>query len=196
MKRLYALLVLLSLSPGAARADVPAEEATQNASAVPYLLPNAPTFDLTPAQFRARYNQENVSLPIAEYRALAANDAETAITRAASKINDTLYSSAALEKGTGKIKSLQITYLPPAGDDHETRTQAINYMAAVMRSFATTMTAEQSTARVTALLDEGKGRHYFFRKDGALRYVVSDNGEKGITFAVEPIKLSLSEKTN
>ncbi|HGU3800439.1 DUF1454 family protein, partial [Acinetobacter baumannii] len=29
--------------------------------------------------------------------------------------------------------------------------------------------------------------------EGALRYVVADNGEKGLTFAVEPIKLALSE---
>ncbi|MDI5817478.1 YiiQ family protein, partial [Salmonella enterica subsp. enterica serovar Cerro] len=29
--------------------------------------------------------------------------------------------------------------------------------------------------------------------EGAVRYVVADNGEKGLTFAVEPIKLTLSE---
>ncbi len=39
----------------------------------------------------------------------------------------------------------------------------------------------------------GKGKHYYAETEGAVRYVVADNGEKGLTFAVEPIKLALSE---
>jgi hypothetical protein len=181
--------------------------------AAPYLLPNAPTFDLTLVQFRAKYNIENPTLIINEYRAISVKNEETAITRAASKINDYLYSSVVLEKGTGKIKSLQITYIPPVSikndkengkdgkkldksDDkvsRESRELAINYMAAIMRHFSPTLTFDQCTAKVSSLLNKGKGQLYFAQNDGAMRYVVSDSAEKGITFAVEPIKLSLSD---
>ena len=43
------------------------------------------------------------------------------------------------------------------------------------------------------MLAAGKGKRYFAETEGAIRYVVADNGEKGLTFAVEPIKLALSE---
>ncbi|WP_252830491.1 DUF1454 family protein, partial [Shigella sonnei] len=36
-------------------------------------------------------------------------------------------------------------------------------------------------------------KRYYTETEGALRYVVADNSEKGLTFAVEPIKLALSE---
>ncbi|EFK91400.1 hypothetical protein HMPREF9543_01733 [Escherichia coli MS 146-1] len=39
----------------------------------------------------------------------------------------------------------------------------------------------------------GEKQSYYTETEGALRYVVADNGEKGLTFAVEPIKLALSE---
>nr|WP_254663922.1 DUF1454 family protein [Hafnia alvei] len=181
--------------------------------AAPYLLPNAPTFDLTLVEFRSKYNVENPTLIINEYRAISVKNEEIAITRAASKINDELYSSVVLEKGTGKIKSLQITYVPPApvknekesgkaedkkavkpdDKDKASRALAVNYMAAIMRHFSPTLSFDQCTAKVSSLLNKGKGQLYFAQNDGALRYVVSDSAEKGITFAVEPIKLSLSD---
>lgn len=181
--------------------------------AAPYLLPNAPTFDLTLVEFRSKYNIENPTLIINEYRAISVKNEETAITRAASKINDDLYSSVVLEKGTGKIKSLQMTYIPPVpvkdekesgkaedkkaakqdDKDKASRALAVNYMAAIMRHFSPTLSFDQCTAKVSSLLNKGKGQLYFAQNDGALRYVVSDSAEKGITFAVEPIKLSLSD---
>lgn len=169
--------------------------------AAPYLLPNAPTFDLTLVEFRSKYNIENPTLIINEYRAISVKNEETAITRAASKINDDLYSSVVLEKGTGKIKSLQITYIPPVpvkdekesgkaedkktvkpdDKDKASRALAVNYMAAIMRHFSPTLSFDQCTAKVSSLLNKGKGQLYFAQNDGALRYVVSDSAEKGIT---------------
>jgi hypothetical protein len=46
---------------------------------------------------------------------------------------------------------------------------------------------------VNNLLEKGKGSYFYQQQVGAIRYVVADNGDKGITFAVEPIKLTLSE---
>lgn len=66
-------------------------------------------------------------------------------------------------------------------------------MAALMRQFEPTLSVVQSLANVQKLLTEGKGSPFYAHTIGAIRYVVADNGEKGLTFAVEPIKLSLSE---
>ncbi|WP_268595712.1 DUF1454 family protein, partial [Escherichia coli] len=70
---------------------------------------------------------------------------------------------------------------------------AINYMAALMRQFEPALTVEQSQNKVNSLLEKGKGSRFYQQQVGAIRYVVSDNGDKGVTFAVEPIKLALSE---
>ena len=91
-------------------ADPPPADATP---AAPYLLAGAPTFDLTVVKFREKYNRDNPKLPIGEFRAIpATEDDSPLLTRAASKLNENLYASTALEKGTGKIKTLQITHLP------------------------------------------------------------------------------------
>ncbi|WP_416352660.1 DUF1454 family protein [Edwardsiella ictaluri] len=62
-----------------------------------------------------------------------------------------------------------------------------------MQSFSPTISPQQSLEKVAELLSRGRSQPYYSQQDGSLRYVVSDSGEKGITFAVEPIKLSLSE---
>ncbi|CNF53571.1 Protein of uncharacterised function (DUF1454) [Yersinia similis] len=160
----------------------------------PYLLFNAPTFDLTLVKFRESYNRANPTLPINEFHAITVKEDSPPLTRAASKINENLYASTALEKGTGKIKTLQITYLPIKGNEEKTaKLLAVNYMAALMRQFEPTLSVEQSLTNVQKLLAAGKGSPFYAHPIGAIRYVVADNGEKGLTFAVEPIKLSLSE---
>lgn len=189
---LFALPALMLYLPGAWSDPVFPPKASP---AAPYLMAGAPTFDQTIVQFRTRYNLSNPTLPIGEFRVVDAGHNSNLLTRAASRINDRLYASTALEKGTGKIKTLQITWLPQP-EDTETegrRTQAISYMAALSRVFAPSLTEEQSIHKVTELLAKGKGQHFYQQNEGALRYVVADNGEKGLTFAVEPIKLALSE---
>lgn len=66
-------------------------------------------------------------------------------------------------------------------------------MAAVIRTVAPLLTKEQSQKKLQKLLTSGKNKRYYAETEGAIRYVVADNGEKGLTFAVEPIKLALSE---
>ena len=46
---------------------------------------------------------------------------------------------------------------------------------------------------LATMVAAGKGKRYFADTEGAVRYVVADHGEKGLTFAIEPIKLALSE---
>ncbi|NDL64858.1 DUF1454 family protein [Acerihabitans arboris] len=171
-----------------------AEAAADTSSPAPYLLAGAPTFDLTVVKFREQYNARNPALTIGEFRAIDSRNDGINLTRAASKINETLYASTALEKGSGKIKTLQLTYLAvEGGSEKAARAVAVSYMAALLREFEPGLTVAQSNARVADLLAKGKGSRFFQQSWGALRYVVVDNGDKGLTFAIEPIKLALSE---
>ncbi|OON38470.1 hypothetical protein BTJ39_18645 [Izhakiella australiensis] len=185
---LIAASILLS---GLCHADP--QERSEHMPTAAYLLSGAPTFDMTIGQFREKYNASNPALPLSEYRAIDNRDDKSNLTRAASKINENLYSSTALERGTGKIKTLQITWLPVQGPEQKAAyDKALAYMAAFVRYFEPMLNEEQSLKRVTTLLAKGKGQRYFAKNEGALRYIVADNGEKGLTFAVEPLKLALA----
>ncbi|HDS9360842.1 TPA: DUF1454 family protein [Enterobacter chengduensis] len=185
---LFLCLAMLSAS-----VSLQAAETTAPATA-PYLLAGAPSFDQSISTFREAFNAANPALPLGEFRAIdTARDTPT-LTRAASKINENLYASTALERGTLKIKSMQITWLPIQGPEQKAaKAKALEYMSAMLRAFTPTLTKAQSQKKLQKLLAAGKGKRYYAETEGAIRYVVADNGEKGLTFAVEPIKLALSE---
>lgn len=170
------------------------EESESTTAAAPYLLAGAPSFDQSISQFREKFNADNPKLPLNEFRSIATSRDRANLTRAASKINENLYASTALERGTLKIKSMQITWLPIQGPEQKAaRTKALEYMSAMIRAFVPTFSQAQSQQKLQKLLAAGKGKRYFADTEGAVRYVVADHGEKGLTFAIEPIKLALSE---
>ncbi|EBW5766666.1 DUF1454 family protein [Salmonella enterica subsp. enterica serovar Hadar] len=167
---------------------------SSSTTTAPYLLAGSPTFDLSISQFRENFNRQNPDLPLNEFRAIENSRDKANLTRAASKINENLYASTALERGTLKVKSMQITWLPIQGPEQKAaKAKALEYMAAIIRTVAPLLTKEQSQKKLPKMLIAGKGKHYYAETEGAVRYVVADNGEKGLTFAVEPIKLTLSE---
>ncbi|EGF8625244.1 YiiQ family protein [Salmonella enterica] len=167
---------------------------SSSTTTAPYLLAGSPTFDLSISQFRENFNRQNPDLPLNEFRAIENSRDKANLTRAASKINENLYASTALERGTLKVKSMQITWLPIQGPEQKAaKAKALEYMAAIIRTVAPLLTKEQSQKKLQKMLIAGKGKHYYAETEGAVRYVVADNGEKGMTFAVEPIKLALSE---
>ncbi|CAH3228889.1 MULTISPECIES: YiiQ family protein [Klebsiella] len=169
-------------------------ESESTTAAAPYLLAGAPSFDQSISQFREKFNADNPKLPLNEFRSIASSRDRANLTRAASKINENLYASTALERGTLKIKSMQITWLPIQGPEQKAaRTKALEYMSAMIRAFVPTFSQTQSQQKLQKLLAAGKGKRYFADTEGAVRYVVADHGEKGLTFAIEPIKLALSE---
>ena len=169
-------------------------ESESTTAAAPYLLAGAPSFDLSISQFREKFNADNPKLPLNEFRSIATSRDRANLTRAASKINENLYASTALERGTLKIKSMQITWLPIQGPEQKAaKTKALEYMSAMIRAFVPTLSPAQSQQKLQKLLTAGKGKRYFSDTEGAVRYVVADHGEKGLTFAIEPIKLALSE---
>ncbi|EAP4690510.1 DUF1454 family protein [Salmonella enterica] len=167
---------------------------SSSTTTAPYLLAGSPTFDLSISQFRENFNRQNPDLPLNEFRAIENSRDKANLTRAANKINENLYASTALERGTLKVKSMQITWLPIQGPEQKAaKAKALEYMAAIIRTVAPLLTKEQSQKKLQKMLIAGKGKHYYAETEGAVRYVVADNGEKGLTFAVEPIKLALSE---
>ncbi|ECI1781090.1 TPA: YiiQ family protein [Salmonella enterica] len=167
---------------------------SSSTTTAPYLLAGSPTFDLSISQFRENFNRQNPDLPLNEFRAIENSRDKANLTRAASKINENLYASTALERGTLKVKSMQITWLPIQGPEQKAaKAKSLEYMAAIIRTVAPLLTKEQSQKKLQKMLIAGKGKHYYAETEGAVRYVVADNGEKGLTFAVEPIKLALSE---
>ncbi|EQA6866435.1 YiiQ family protein [Salmonella enterica] len=167
---------------------------SSSTTTAPYLLAGSPTFDLSISQFRENFNRQNPDLPLNEFRAIENSRDKANLTRAASKINENLYASTALERGTLKVKSMQITWLPIQGPEQKAaKAKALEYMAAIIRTVAPLLTKEQSQKKLQKMLIAGKGKHYYAETEGAVRYVVADNGEKGLTFAVEPIKLTVSE---
>ncbi|MGK3226334.1 DUF1454 family protein [Enterobacter soli] len=187
----YSLLLCLAMS--GASLSLHAAETTAPATA-PYLLAGAPSFDQSISEFRETFNHNNPTLPLDEFRAIdSARDTPT-LTRAASKINENLYASTALERGTLKIKSMQITWLPIQGPEQKAaKAKALEYMSAILQAFTPALTKAQSQQKLQKLLTAGKNKRYYADTEGAIRYVVADNGEKGLTFAVEPIKLTLSD---
>ncbi|UML89108.1 YiiQ family protein [Klebsiella variicola subsp. variicola] len=181
-------LMGLTVGPHALSAE------SESATAAPYLLSGAPSFDLSISQFREKFNADNPKLPLNEFRSIATSWDQANLTRAASKINENLYASTALERGTLKIKSMQITWLPIQGPEQKAaKAKALEYMSAMIRAFVPTLSPAQSQQKLQKLLTAGKGKRYFADTEGAVRYVVADHGEKGLTFAIEPIKLALSE---
>lgn len=167
---------------------------SSSTTTAPYLLAGSPTFDLSISQFRENFNRQNPDLPLNEFRAIENSRDKANLTRAASKINENLYASTALERGTLKVKSMQITWLPIQGPEQKAaKAKALEYMAAIIRTVAPLLTKEQSQKKLQKMLIAGKGKRYYAETEGAVRYVVAGNGEKGLTFAVEPIKLTLSE---
>ena len=181
-------LMGLTVGPHALSAE------SESATAAPYLLSGAPSFDLSISQFREKFNADNPKLPLNEVRSISTSRDRANLTRAASKINENLYASTALERGTLKIKSMQITWLPIQGPEQKAaKAKALEYMSAMIRAFVPTLSPAQSQQKLQKLLTAGKGKRYFADTEGAVRYVVADHGEKGLTFAIEPIKLALSE---
>jgi Protein of unknown function (DUF1454). len=73
MKKLPGVLLLsiaLTASACAAETSQPAEPAASSPPTASYLMAGAPTFDMTIAQFREKFNASYVDTPLLEFRAI------------------------------------------------------------------------------------------------------------------------------
>ncbi|MBS0856584.1 MULTISPECIES: DUF1454 family protein [Tatumella] len=183
------LYYCMSLLAGQAVCATPPPVAPKTA---PYVQPGAPVFSDTIPLFREKFNLANPQLPLAEYRTVDTGQIQNVVVLAASRINRSVYSSAALEPGTGKIKTLQITWVPHRqADEKASRDLALHYMAALIRFFSPQLSEQDSTKKLESLLRAAKGKTTYFDAEGALRYVVAEREDKGLTLAVEPVRLML-----
>jgi hypothetical protein len=88
---------------------------------------------------------------------------------------------------------MQITWLPIQGPEQKAaKAKALEYMSAMIRAFVPTF-SRRKASKAAKTADRRQGQTLLRRYRRRRRYVVADNGEKGLTFAVEPIKLALSE---
>ncbi|WP_244183462.1 DUF1454 family protein [Xenorhabdus kozodoii] len=194
-KLLVTILIVFGIGlPLAVSADAPSVTAEIN-SPLMYLLPDSPTFEDTIPVFREKYNKKHADIPLYEYRVVASKDISQPFIRAASKINDKIYSSAVLERGSEKIKSLQITLLPSQSEreNGQNRALAKQYIAALINQFEPTLSLGQAQTQLERLLRVAENRPAFSQKMGAVRYIIVNSSENIMTFAIEPIKLSLSD---
>lgn len=194
-KLLVTILIAFSIGlPFSASADESSVTPEIN-SPLMYLLPDSPTFEDTIPVFREKFNKKHPDIPLYEYRVIASTDISQPFIRAASKINDKIYSSAVLERGSEKIKSLQITLLPSQNkrEDGQNRILAKQYITALISQFEPTFSPEQAKIQLERLLQTAENRPAFSQKMGAMRYIIVNSSENIMTFAIEPIKLSLSD---
>ncbi|WP_232370074.1 DUF1454 family protein [Xenorhabdus lircayensis] len=194
-KLLMTILIAFGIGlPLSAVAGEPSVTPEMN-SPLMYLLTDSPTFEETIPVFREKYNKKYPEIPLYEYKVVASKDISQPFIRAASKINEKIYSSAVLERGSEKIKSLQITLLPSQREqeDEQNLILAKQYMAALISQFEPTLSSDQAKAQLEKLLKTAEKRPAFSQKMGAMRYVIMNSSENIMTFAIEPIKLSLSD---
>ncbi|WP_340621445.1 DUF1454 family protein [Xenorhabdus siamensis] len=160
-----------------------------------YLLPDSPAFEDTIPTFREKYNKKHPETILHEYKVIASKDISLPFIRAASKINEKIYSSAVLERGSEKIKSLQITLLPSQNELEKEQNLLLTkqYIVALIGQFEPTLSPEQIKEKTEKLLKTAEKQSFYSQKMGAIRYIIVNSSENIMTFAIEPIKLSLSD---
>ncbi|CDG23218.1 conserved exported protein of unknown function [Xenorhabdus poinarii G6] len=196
-KLLVAILIAFGIGLPLPASAYEASVTTEIGSLPMYLQPDFPTFEETIPVFREKYNKKHPDIPLNEYKVIASQNISQPFIRAASRINQNIYSSAVLERGSEKIKSLQLTLLPSLNEHEDERNWILakRYMAALINQFEPTLSPEQAQIQLEKLLQAAATFSTFSQKMGAVRYVIVNSSENIMTFAIEPIKLSLSDTT-
>lgn len=164
---------------------------------IAYLKQDAPVFEITIPELRAKFNQQNPLLSLNEYKIITNHDIAIPLVRAATRITPYLYSSAILERGSEKIKSLQLTLIhSPDSPELEKINREITtqYIITLVSQFDSSITQEQIQEALNLFAFKNQTSDYISHDVGAIRYIIAHEGEQLTTFAIEPIKLSLNSK--
>lgn len=162
---------------------------------ITYLKQDAPVFEITIPEIRATFNQQHPELFLSEYKIITNNDIAIPLVRAATRITPNLYSSAVLERGSEKIKSLQLTLIHrsnSAGSDVDEQEIARQYLIALVTQFDNSITSAQIDEVLNLFAFKDNTPVYISHNVGAIRYVIAHEGDQLTTFAIEPVKLSLN----
>ncbi len=163
---------------------------------VAYLSPDAPSFAQTIPMFREQFNQSYPDIPLHEYKVIASKDISAPYIRAATRINRHIYSSAVLERGSEKIKSLQLTLLPSTdpAESSANRALTVRYLISLIHQVDPTIPLEKAP-ELNKAIDDFMADNNTPRADetrlGSVRYILVKSADNVLTFAVEPIKLSM-----
>lgn len=164
---------------------------------IAYLKQDAPVFEITIPELRAKFNQQNPLLSLNEYKIITNHDIAIPLVRAATRITPYLYSSAILERGSEKIKSLQLTLIhSPDSPEQEKINREITtqYIITLVSQFDSSITSEQIQEALNLFAFKNQTSDYISHDVGAIRYIIVHEGDQLTTFAIEPIKLSLNSK--
>ncbi|QIG04149.1 DUF1454 family protein [Proteus sp. ZN5] len=164
---------------------------------IAYLKQDAPVFEITIPELRAKFNQQNPLLSLNEYKIITNHDIAIPLVRAATRITPYLYSSAILERGSEKIKSLQLTLIhSPDSPELEKINREITtqYIITLVAQFDSSITQEQIQEALSLFAFKNQTSDYISHDVGAIRYIIVHENDQLTTFAIEPIKLSLNSK--
>lgn len=164
---------------------------------IAYLKQDAPVFEITIPELRAKFNQQNPLLSLNEYKIITNHDIAIPLVRAATRITPYLYSSAILERGSEKIKSLQLTLIhSPDSPELEkiNRELTTQYIITLIAQFDSSITQEQIQEALNLFAFKNQTSDYISHDVGAIRYIIAHEDNQLTTFAIEPIKLSLNSK--
>ncbi|OAT28183.1 DUF1454 family protein [Proteus myxofaciens] len=162
---------------------------------ITYLKQDAPVFETTIPEMRATFNQQNPELFLSEYKIITNNDITIPLVRAATRITPHLYSSTVLERGSEKIKSLQLTLIHRpnlAKADVDEQEIARQYLIALVTQFDNSITSAQIDEVLDLFAFKDDTPVYISHNVGAIRYIIAHEGDQLTTFAIEPVKLSLN----
>ena len=98
----WAILSLIGLISVICRPDGDVRRNGIRRHRAPIFYPARRAFDVSISEFREKFNADNPKLPLNEFRSIASSRDKANLTRAATKINENLYASTALERGTAK----------------------------------------------------------------------------------------------
>lgn len=196
--RLFSLIIvsmMLSLPVSVLATEIAVEQQPIKDD-IPYLKQDAPVFELTIPKLRSTFNHQHPQLPINEYKVITNNNIAIPLVRAATRISPNLYSSAVLERGSEKIKSLQLTLIHNPNEpeqEKKNRQIATQYITALVAQFDSSITPKQIQQVLDLFAFKSRNtQNYVSHNVGAIRYVIAHEGTELTTFAIEPVKLSLN----
>ncbi|MEB6858749.1 YiiQ family protein [Proteus cibi] len=199
LSTLYLIIISIALclptSVSATEMSVAQKQPAKNDIA--YLKQDAPVFEITIPELRAKFNQQNPLLSLNEYKIITNHDIAIPLVRAATRITPYLYSSAILERGSEKIKSLQLTLIhTPDSPELEKINREITtqYIITLVTQFDSSITQEQIQEALNLFAFKNQTSDYISHDVGAIRYIIAHEDNQLTTFAIEPIKLSLNSK--
>lgn len=186
------------------------------AKTISYLSIQMPLFEFSLDQFQQQFNLENPTRQLPKFSEVTEQRSRN-LAYYVSPITSICYASAVVDIRRNRLKSIQLTYLPPtplteqkpatattlnrALYDSFTRIkranslslqrdkqEAIAYMIALIQWSNPQLEADESRSKMEKMLTLAGKEQIYLDTANNLRYIVVSQDKKGITLAIESIK--------